>query len=119
MWEQMENGPLSMSRVEKALDGNLCRCTGYRPILDAFKSLAEDADEGLQNRLADIEEAYKGTCNNACAKDCGDCRYIVEGMMEFKKSFSKSAPQPSADLKLSSSGVRWYRPQTIQVEYML
>jgi xanthine dehydrogenase iron-sulfur cluster and FAD-binding subunit A len=30
-------GIASETDMEKALDGNLCRCTGYRPILDACK----------------------------------------------------------------------------------
>lgn len=30
-------GNASAQDMEKALDGNLCRCTGYRPILDACK----------------------------------------------------------------------------------
>ncbi|XP_060585997.1 xanthine dehydrogenase/oxidase-like [Ruditapes philippinarum] len=29
-------------QVESAIEGNLCRCTGYRPILDAFLTFTED-----------------------------------------------------------------------------
>ncbi|KAL0029788.1 hypothetical protein WJX77_000034 [Trebouxia sp. C0004] len=34
----------SATQMEKAFDGNLCRCTGYRPILDACKSLTAGVD---------------------------------------------------------------------------
>lgn len=63
MYGQLKSsGTLNASQVEKSLDGNLCRCTGYRPILDAFKSLAEDGSQHLKDKLADIEEAYKSRC---------------------------------------------------------
>lgn len=34
--------PITEAAVERALAGNLCRCTGYRPIVDAAMSLAND-----------------------------------------------------------------------------
>ncbi|KGL97385.1 Aldehyde oxidase, partial [Charadrius vociferus] len=32
----------SMEQIISALDGNLCRCTGYRPIIDSYASFARD-----------------------------------------------------------------------------
>ena len=36
-------GPTA-EKLEQAIGGNICRCTGYRPILDVCKSFASDVD---------------------------------------------------------------------------
>ncbi|XP_034939273.1 xanthine dehydrogenase 1-like [Chelonus insularis] len=72
---------LSMKKIENSFGGNICRCTGYRPILDAFKGLASDADPHLSQKIADIEEVYKWkTCPKtgvACKGSCGETTEFV------------------------------------------
>ena len=62
--------------VEKAFDGNLCRCTGYRRILDTFQEVAKTAREGcLADKCActhrgervDIEDAGRALRDGAPA----------------------------------------------------
>jgi xanthine dehydrogenase/oxidase len=48
----------SVPYLEEHLDGNLCRCTGYRPIWDAARSLCDDS-----------EELVKGPCGTPC-REC-------------------------------------------------
>lgn len=42
MYGTLQGGDKTMAELEDSLDGNICRCTGYRPILDWAKSFAVD-----------------------------------------------------------------------------
>ncbi|XP_055607619.1 xanthine dehydrogenase-like [Uranotaenia lowii] len=69
---ESNNQSVTMRDVENNFDGNICRCTGYRPILDAFKTFATDAKEVDKLLCNDIEDLYSdrlpkarnGVCSN-------------------------------------------------------
>lgn len=84
---------LSMMEIENSFGGNICRCTGYRPILDAFKSLAVDADEKLLSLChQDIEDLSVKKCQSVCEKNCSVNRNVhlisVEDSKEWHKVFT-------------------------------
>ncbi|MFK8010192.1 MAG: molybdopterin cofactor-binding domain-containing protein [Saprospiraceae bacterium] len=49
----------SMKEVEGLFDGNICRCTGYRPILDGFKKLANDYQPSKHEAEIIIDPNYQ------------------------------------------------------------
>ncbi|XP_045499508.1 indole-3-acetaldehyde oxidase-like isoform X1 [Colias croceus] len=77
---QNSTDKLSMHEVERSFGGNMCRCTGYRPIMDAFKSFAVDRDSRLKDRVQDLEELDKVKCRKNCERKCseGDDWCIIE-----------------------------------------
>ncbi|CAG7832627.1 unnamed protein product, partial [Allacma fusca] len=57
---------ISLADIEDITDGNICRCTGYRPILDAVKSLAVDAPEHLKRKCGNMDSCQIQTCHSLC-----------------------------------------------------
>lgn len=57
LYTQLKNKPQSTTvDIEDTFDGNLCRCTGYRPILEGAQTFA---CENVCGATKDIEDLYQ------------------------------------------------------------
>ncbi|EDW80734.1 uncharacterized protein Dwil_GK11684 [Drosophila willistoni] len=85
-------GQVSMEQVEDAFGGNICRCTGYRPILDAMKSFAVDSTIKVPPECVDIEDFFELLCPRTGQSCSGSC--------------SRSSLR-------DSTATQWYWPKTM------
>ncbi|XP_048242207.1 xanthine dehydrogenase-like [Haliotis rufescens] len=97
----------TMQQVENAFDATICRCTGYRPILDAMKSFASDAPPSLPGGTIDIEELDKKICSKTGKTCTGRC------------SSERQTDPELVPLHIVLQGSQWYKPTTRQQLYAL
>ncbi|XP_055352621.1 uncharacterized protein LOC129598648 isoform X2 [Paramacrobiotus metropolitanus] len=111
MYSLVQNAPegqLTKQLVENGFDGNICRCTGYRPILDAFKSFAKsDCDEDTKNCL-DIEDHRTPPCvkSRHCPGRCGNGQQSQLEACSLPKTITENA-------------FPWYKPTSLNEAYQL
>ncbi|OXU29496.1 hypothetical protein TSAR_010099 [Trichomalopsis sarcophagae] len=60
----------SANDIENSFGSNICRCTGYRSILDAFQLFSTNTASGSSAGVRDIEDAHKSVL---CLKKCASC----------------------------------------------
>ena len=99
-----ENQFPSMSDIEESFDGNLCRCTGYRPILDAAKSFANDFDQ-----LPHDDGQTSSTTYDKCFS------YAQQNASSFNRiEFPEKLRQYVLQSLHIKGSIEWFRPITLK-----
>ncbi|KAK7099380.1 uncharacterized protein [Littorina saxatilis] len=103
-------------QVEDNFDATICRCTGYRSILDAMKSFAVDTTRSKYSGPIDIEDLTPKLCKTSgtpCTGKCGHKEGADNGRGE------NSTQQGSAPLHIVSTTAQWFKPTTLPALYAL
>jgi len=113
--------------VEEAFDGNLCRCTGYRPILDAAQTFSSKAGAGCGKASANGGSGCcmeNGNGNGGCGSngfkdDQPIKRFTPPGFIEYNPDTQLIFPpalkkHDFRPLAFGNKKKRWYRPVTLK-----
>jgi xanthine dehydrogenase/oxidase len=122
------NSNPSQHDVEEAFDGNLCRCTGYRPILDAAQTFSVEMSCGKAKANGGggcCMENGKGSASGGCCKGNGFKddqpikRFTPPGFIEYNPDTELIFPPALVKhqfkpLAFGNKRKRWYRPVTLE-----
>ncbi|KAF9598089.1 hypothetical protein IFM89_024434 [Coptis chinensis] len=131
----------SEEQIEECIAGNLCRCTGYRPIIDAFRVFAKTDDALYTTVSSEIPPGGEFICpssgkpcscgskimndnitskeNTTCTNGHAPVSYSeVDGSSYSEKELifpPELLLRKLTPLKLTGSGgLKWYRPLRLQ-----
>uniref|UniRef100_A0AAY4DHC6 Xanthine dehydrogenase n=1 Tax=Denticeps clupeoides TaxID=299321 RepID=A0AAY4DHC6_9TELE len=99
MYTLLRNNPEpSMVDIEEAFQGNLCRCTGYRPILEGYKTFAKVLDFGLWYCMYDPSKFIP----------LDPTQEVI-----FPPELLNLGKQPPRQMKFKGERVLWIQPSTL------
>lgn len=124
-----EGQSLSKPDIDQYFDGNICRCTGYRPIMQAFHSFCgekklavschQPGDKCSSMGALDIEDFRGQECPSHVPSTCNSNTVAINPKKSTlaKKSYSsspKGLPPRPLYFHNPATGKKYYRPLTLE-----
>lgn len=97
---------VTMLEVEQSFGSNVCRCTGYRPILEAFKRFAKDAPK--EQRIMDIEDLQ------ICKKSGKPCNQTACDDDDWCVVSDDDLQDDQVKRIVLKDGRLWFKPRVLQ-----
>jgi len=132
MYTLLRNNPCpSMEDVDTYFQGNLCRCTGYRPILEGFKTLTENWAVNFPKQDGSGcnkgEKCCKNQSKTSEEKELTPVLYDVSEFVPYNPTQEPIfPPELQLDSKFDSQfllfktpRISWFRPVSLQQLYSL
>lgn len=121
MYALLRNNPEPrMKDLEKAFQGNLCRCTGYRPIIEGYRTFTKEFKEG---------QFVGCPMGDKCCKKANGGVLLIQNKLFDENAFQlydssqeiifPPALKSSHDLDMKflvfeGPRIKWYRPVTLE-----
>lgn len=112
MYALLRNSPTpSMTDLEVAFQGNLCRCTGYRPIIDGYRTFTKEFKCEMGDKCCKVNgNECSATEDNILFESSKFQPYDSSQEPIFPPELLLSNAFDNSSLRFHNDRVVWYRP---------